>query len=129
MQNPYGIFLCSIYSFFNGYKKRPTSIEVTLDSSSFFFMWFNYRRNSSFDGIVLEDCNDVKLLCEVLDYDLKIAKITIESCGGHVACICSPLNSVVDKMVCIRIHERLRMSFDGKLKMFLCRVAAQKLIR
>ena len=38
LQNPYGIFLCSIYNFFNGYKKRPTSIEVTLDSSSFFYV-------------------------------------------------------------------------------------------
>ena len=38
VQNPCGIFLCSIYSFFNGYKKRLTLIDVTLDSSSFFYV-------------------------------------------------------------------------------------------
>ena len=77
-------------------------------------MWLNYRHNSSFEGIVLEDYNDNKLPCEVLDYDSKIAKISIEWYGAHAARICSPLNSVADKMVCIRIHERLRMSFDEK---------------
>ena len=64
---------------------------------------------------------DAKLLCEVLDYDLKIAKITIERCGAHVECICPPQNPAVANMACTRIHERL--------KMFLSRVAAQKLIK
>ena len=82
-------------------------------------MLFHYRSNSSFDGIVLEDCNNVKLLLEVSNYDPKKAKITIERCGGHVACICPSRNPVVDKMACIRIHESLRV--------FLRRVAAQNL--
>ena len=115
--NQYEFFRCSVYIFFNGYKKRFFSSKVYLDSSS--FMLFHYRSNSSFDGIVLEDCNNVKLLLEVSNYDPKKAKITIERCGGHVACICPSRNPVVDKMACIRIHESLRV--------FLRRVAAQNL--
>ena len=107
-------FYCSVYIFLNGYKKKLFACEFWLDSSP--FMWFQYRSNISFDGIVLEDCNDVELLCEVSDYDPKMAKITIERCGAHVACICPSRNPVVDKMACIRIHESLRV--------FLRRVAA-----
>ena len=112
--NRYEFFRCYVYIFFNGYKKRFFSSKVYLDSSS--FMLFHYRSNSSFDGIVLEDCNNVKLLLEVSNYDPKKAKITIERCGVHVACICPSRNPVVDKMACIRIHESLRV--------FLRRVAA-----
>ena len=114
MASRYERFFCSIYIFFKGYKKRFFSSKVYLDSSS--FMLFHYRSNSSFDGIVLEDCNNVKLLLEVSNYDPKKAKITIERCGVHVACICPSRNPVVDKMACIRIHESLRV--------FLRRVAA-----
>ena len=92
-------------------------------------MWFHYGSNSSFDGIVLEDCNNIELLFEVSNYDPKKAKITIERCGAHVACICPSRNPAVDKMTCIRIHESLRVSFDENIKMFLCRVATQNLIR
>ncbi|XP_030937121.1 uncharacterized protein LOC115962423 [Quercus lobata] len=120
-------FLCSVYIFFKGYKKKLFSCEFLLDSSS--FMWFHYRSNSSFDGIVLEDCNNVKFLFEVSDYDPKMAKFTIERCGAHVACICPSRNPAVDKMACIRVHESLRVSFDENLKMFLCRVVAQNLVR
>ena len=120
------IFFCSVYILFNGYKKRIYSDYYYLDSS---FMWFHYRTNSSFDGIVLEDCNNVELLFEVSDYNPKWAKITIERCGVHVACICPFRNPAIDKMVCIRIHERLRVSVDEYLKMFLHRVATQNLIK
>ncbi|KAL4634369.1 hypothetical protein ACB092_04G194600 [Castanea dentata] len=125
--NRYDHFLCSLYILFNGYKKRIFSDYLLLDSSS--LTWFQYRSNSSFDGIVLEDCNNVKLLCEVSDYDPKKAKITIERCGAHAACICPSRNPTVDKMACIRIHESLRASFDENLKLFLRRVATQNLIR
>ena len=86
LANRYQTFHCFVYIFFNGYKKRFLSGKLYLDSSS--FMWFHYRRISSFDGIVLEDCNNIKLLCEVSNYDPKKAKIIIERCGAHVACIC-----------------------------------------
>ncbi|XP_075663445.1 disease resistance protein RML1A-like [Castanea sativa] len=125
--NRYEGFRSSVYIFFNGYKKELVSRGFWLDSLS--FMWFYYRGNSSFDGIVLEDCNNVELLFEVPNYDPKKAKITIERCGAHVACICPSRNPTVDKMACIRIHESLRVSFDENLKMFLRRVATQNLIR
>ena len=125
--NRYEICLCSVYIFFNGYKKKFFSCEFLLDSSS--FIWFNYRSNSSIYGIVLKDCNDVEILFEVSDYDPKKAKITIERCGAHVACICPSRNPTIDKMACIRIHESLRVSFDENLKMFLHRVATQNLVR
>ena len=127
MANQYESFLYSVYIFFNGHKKRVFSCKLFLDSSS--FTWFHYRNNSSFDGIVLEDCNNVKLLCEVSDYDPKIAKITIERCGAHVACICPSRYPALDKMARIRIQESLRVPFDENLKMFLFRVATQKLVR
>nr|XP_023924140.1 putative disease resistance protein At4g11170 isoform X1 [Quercus suber] len=127
MANRYDLFVSSVYIFFNGYKRKLVSRRFLLDSSS--FMWFHYSSNSSFDGIVLEDCNNVELLCEVSNYDPKKAKITIERCGAHVACTCPSQNPAVDKMACIRIHESLRVSFDESLKMFLRRVATQNLIR
>ncbi|XP_075663510.1 disease resistance protein RML1A-like [Castanea sativa] len=125
--NRYDLFLCSVYILFNGYKKRIYSDYHFLDSSS--LTWFQYRSNSSFDGIVLEDCNNVELLFEVSNYDPKKAKITIERCGAHVACICPSRNPTVDKMACIRIHESLKVSFDENLKMFLRGVGTQNLIR
>ena len=92
-------------------------------------MWFHYGSNSSIDGIVLENCNNVKLLFEVSNYDKKMSKITIERCGAHIACICPSRSPSVDKMASIRIHESLRVSFDESLKMFLRRVASQNLVR
>ena len=125
--NRYEVFYCYIDIFLNGYNKRFCTGEFWLDSSS--VTWFHYESNSSIDGIVLEDCNNVKLLFEVSNYDRKMAKITIERCGAHIACICPSRSPAVDEMACIRIHESLRVSFDENLKMFLCRVAAQNLVR
>ena len=100
-------FLCSAYILFNGYKKRIYSEYFYLDSSS--LLGFHYISNNPSNDIVLEDCNNVKLLFEVSNYDPKVTKITIERCGAHVACICPFRNPVVDKMACIRIHESLRV--------------------
>ena len=121
------IFYCYIAIFLNGYNERSFSRLFWLDSSS--VMWFHYGSNISIDGIVLEDCNNVELLFEVSNYNRKMAKITIERCGAHVACICPSRNHGADQMACIRINESLRVPFAENLKMFLCRVATQNLIR
>ena len=59
-------------------------------------MWFCFIRTR----INFDECNDVKLRCEISRLDPKLAKVSIESCGVHVACICPPLQ-ISD--------ERLRM--------------------
>jgi hypothetical protein len=125
----YSRFTCSIYTFINGCKKRLTGFNF-LHYSSSSFMWFHYRRVN--DNIILDERNDVKVLFVISYSNCKRIEVTIERCGVHVACICSPQNFAANKVACI---ERLQVSLDERLKMFLCKVAAevlpfeQKLVR
>ncbi|XP_075658756.1 disease resistance protein RPS4B-like [Castanea sativa] len=118
-------FDCSIYMNIIGFERLLWSFDSSLDSAS--FMCFSYIRDSCLEDIILEDWNEIKILCKCSDLDPKMAKITIERCGVHVSCICPPGNFAANKVAQIRIHERLKPSFDERLKMFLCRVAAEVL--
>ena len=121
----FDMFNCSIYMNIFGFERLHVSVDFSLDSAS--FMWFNYIRDSSLEDIILEDWNEIKILCKCSDLDPEIASITIERCAVHVSCICPPCNSVANKVAQIRIQERLKLSFDERLKKFLCRVAAEVL--
>ena len=96
----------SIYSSINGCKRQHANYRLLLDSST--IMFFHYIRlvDSSMKPIILGDRNEV----------------TIKRCKIHVACICPPRNS---KEACVRIHERLKVPFDERLKVFLSKVAAE----
>ena len=88
-------------------------------------MLFHYIRfiDSSMKPIILGDRNEVTLGCEISNYDRKV-EVTIKRCGVHVACICPPHNS---KEACIRIHERSKVPFNERLKVFLSKVVAEVL--
>ncbi|XP_075659760.1 disease resistance-like protein CSA1 [Castanea sativa] len=83
-------FNCSIYMNTIGFERLLGSLDKTIDSAS--FMWFYYIRDSSLEGIILGDWNDIEIRFKCSEYDPKIAKITIERCGVHVSCICPPCN-------------------------------------
>ena len=98
-------FTCSIYAFVDGCKQRLMRRKFLLDPSSsfiwFYFKEFQYR--SSFIKNIRYSHNDIKLQCKISNYDPKLVEVTIERCGVHVACICSPHNSTA----CRSIWERL----------------------
>ena len=123
-------FISSSYAiniFVNGYKGLYSNSLYFTSAPSSSYLWVVYIRDSSLEGIILNERIDVKLQFEFSNYDPKISEVTIERCGVHVACICSPQNSVADKVTCISIHERLNVSFDERLNMFLSRVAVDVL--
>ena len=105
------VFRCSIYLFINGFEERLMRCTFRLDSSN--FMWFRYVsvRHNLLKRIILGDQNDVTLRCEISN-NYRVAEITIRMCGLHVACICPPRNSTVDKVL-------KEASFDERLKLFL----------
>nr|XP_023890756.1 TMV resistance protein N-like [Quercus suber]XP_023890757.1 TMV resistance protein N-like [Quercus suber]XP_023890758.1 TMV resistance protein N-like [Quercus suber]XP_023890759.1 TMV resistance protein N-like [Quercus suber] len=119
---PFGsqVFRCSIYLFINGFEERLMRCRFPLDSLN--FMWFHYVsvRHNLLKRIILGDRNDVTLRCEISNNYRGTAEITIRRCGVHVACICPPRNSTVDKVL-------KEASFDERLKLFLSRVAAEVL--
>ncbi|KAK4596312.1 hypothetical protein RGQ29_014375 [Quercus rubra] len=122
----------AINIFVDGYKGLHSRTEYFLNltpssSSPYSYLSVFYIRDSSLEGIILNERTDVKLQFEFSNYNPEIAELTIKKCGVHVACMCSPQNSVADKVACIRIHERLKVSFDERLKMFFSRVAADVL--
>ncbi|XP_050274934.1 TMV resistance protein N-like isoform X7 [Quercus robur] len=119
---------CAINIFVDGYKGLYSCTNAYVPSSSSnSYLWVFYIRDSSLKGIILNERTDVKLQFEFSNYNPEIAEITIKKCGVHVACTCSPQNSTADKVASIRVHERLKVSFDERLNMFLARVAADVL--
>ncbi|XP_030957504.1 disease resistance-like protein CSA1 [Quercus lobata] len=115
-------FTCSIYCCKQRCMQRLKHRDFFLDPSSS-FMWFYFKELQSWSFLLNNVgiyCNDIKLQCKISNYDPKLAEVTIERCGVHVACICSPHSFMARE----RIWERLvEVSLDARLKMFLCRVA------
>ena len=99
--DPSETFDCSVYLSFYGFEELLDSQNFLIDSS-LSFMWFCFISARVLKRINLDECNDVKLRCEISDCNPKLAKVSIESCGVHVACICPPLQ-ISD------VDERLRM--------------------
>lgn len=102
--NRLDMFDCYINVFVNGFEQLLTSHYINLDSSSS-FLWFCYMSDSSLEAIISDDWHDVKLQCEISNYDPKLATVSIERCGIYVEYICHPQNSSADKSVNLRCQE------------------------
>ena len=116
----YRMISCSVYMYINGFKRCLAAIGFYLDSLS--FMLFHHKRDRSLEDIILGDWNDIEIRFECSNYDPKIAEITMkgaESMYHAFVLLATPQQ--------IRIHERIKLSFDERLKIFLCRVAAEVL--
>ena len=91
--NRLDMFDCYINVFVNGFELLLMSHYINLDSSSS-FLWFCFMSDSSLEGIILDDWNDVKLQCEISNYDPKLATVSIKRCGIYVQHICPPQNAL-----------------------------------
>nr|XP_023904100.1 disease resistance protein RML1B-like [Quercus suber]XP_023904101.1 disease resistance protein RML1B-like [Quercus suber]XP_023904102.1 disease resistance protein RML1B-like [Quercus suber]XP_023904103.1 disease resistance protein RML1B-like [Quercus suber]XP_023904104.1 disease resistance protein RML1B-like [Quercus suber]XP_023904105.1 disease resistance protein RML1B-like [Quercus suber]XP_023904106.1 disease resistance protein RML1B-like [Quercus suber]XP_023904107.1 disease resistanc len=118
----------AINIFVDGYKGLQSDnflySPIERSSSSSYYLWVFYVRDSSLEGIILNEGTEVKLQFQISNNN---PEITVEKCGVHVACACSPQNSAAEKVASIRIHERINVSIDERLKMFLSRVAVDVL--
>ena len=95
------MFACSAYLSFYGFEELLESGDFLIDPS-LSFMWFCFISARVLKRINFDECKDVKLRWEISDFNPTLAKVSIESCGVHVACICPPLQ-ISDE------DERLRM--------------------
>ena len=100
LSDPDETFDCSAYLLLDGFEELLESRHFLIDPS-LSFMWFCFISARELKRIKLDECNDVKLRCEISNFNPKLAKVSIESCGMHVACICPRL--IYD------VNQRLRM--------------------
>ena len=139
MSYPMEMFACSAYLSFYGFEELLESSDFLIDPS-LSFMWFCFISARELKRIKLDECNDVKLRWKISDFNPKLAKVSIESCGVHVACICPPLQiSDVDEILRMfsRRVEVLLHSFKQMLIKFsknqdahcpLCEIAEDSLL-
>ena len=76
----------AINIFVDGYKGLYSdTTRSSPSSSSYSYLWVFYIRDSSLEGIILNERTDVKLQFEFSNNNPETAEITIKKCGVHVA--------------------------------------------